>query len=167
MLLYCYLVKYDMLIKIKSKKLGPPSMKRKVYYDPDNKVYVKKHNYFGKDEYERITTLVPKAYPNMLIDSKFTQDSMEFTYKEIPGRVSTVDDEDLYQFFLDDLDRTWPIAHGDWKYRNVIVQDHKFYMIDYDRISTKYKSKADAIEDIKKCFSGNLLKSGIKTTKRQ
>ena len=71
---------------------------------------------------------------------------MEFVYREIPGEVITQYTPEVLEFMRRDLDRTWPIAHGDWHISNVIRSGQELHMIDYDRISTKYRTKQQALK---------------------
>tara|TARA_B100000575_G_C22966700_1_gene558244 strand:+ start:322 stop:789 length:468 start_codon:yes stop_codon:yes gene_type:complete len=153
-----------MIQQIKTRKWD--GNERTVFYDSEHQTYIKQFNYFSQEQWDRITQLVPKAYPNMLLAQEHTDTSMRFVYREIQGkqpdathkyydthsRKRVQRNDQLEAFFVADLNRTWPIAHGDWKYGNVIQSGQQFHMIDFDRISTKYKTKEEAIRDIEKCF---------------
>ncbi len=116
--------------------------KRKVWYDKRRKLYIKMSNYYDSGLYTRITKLAPKAYPDMLVSHHHTKYSMTFTYKPIPGRdltswrVHWTEElyDQVYQWLCDELDRTWPIVHGDWSPSNIIQNTDGFHMIDYDDI---------------------------------
>ena len=116
--------------------------KRKVWYDKRRKLYVKVSNYYDSGLYNRITQLAPKAYPGNLLSHHHTESSMTFTYKPVQGRdltswrVQWTEElyDQVYQWLCDDLDRTWPIVHGDWAPSNIIQNKDGFHMIDYDDI---------------------------------
>ena len=117
-------------------------LKRKVWYDKRRKLYVKIFNYFDSGWYTGITQLVPKAYPNMLVSHNHSESSMTFTYKPIQGTVLSSWSfrwtyefyKQVYQWLCDEVDRTWPIVHGDWAPNNIIQNKDGFHMIDYDDI---------------------------------
>ncbi len=120
---------------------GGKKLKRKVWYNKRRKLYVKTYNYFDSGWYTGITKWVPKAYPNMLVSHSHSESSMTFTYKPIQGTVLSSRFrwtekfcEQVYQWLCDDLDRTWPIVHGDWSPNNIIQNKDGFHMIDYDDI---------------------------------
>jgi len=116
--------------------------KRRVWYNKRRKLYVKVSNYFDPVLYTNVTELVPKAYPGMLVSHNHTESSMTFTYKPIQGTVLSSWSfrwtyefyKQVYQWACDDLDRTWPIVHGDWAPTNIIQNKDGFHMIDYDDI---------------------------------
>ena len=117
-------------------------LKRKTYYDEERNLYVKQWNYFDLDLYTRVTSLVPIVYPDMLIDYDYTNNSMKMMFKPIQGTLLTADItqwhidlyKEVYQWLCNDLDRTWPIVHGDWSPSNMIVNSNGYFLIDYDDI---------------------------------
>lgn len=170
MLLYCYLVKYDMLIKIKVSKIAPQSdlgkhvdhqqcikLKCKVFYDDVNDTYVKRFNFFNKVVYDRITTLVPTAYPGNLLDHSCTKDSMQFVWKEQAGNILSYNDWDnnetiqkVRDFLVKDLERTYPIVHNDWCRTNLLFKDSEPHaLIDFDKICI-VSSKQQALRTLNK-----------------
>lgn len=138
-------LKYHMGTRIEIKRREWEDRVRTVTYDPTG-YYIKTFNYFSQDQWDRITHLVPRAYPGRLVKSWYTRDRMEFVYSEIPGEVITEYTPEVLEFMRRDLDRTWPIAHGDWHLSNVIRSGQELHMIDYDRISTKYRTKQQALK---------------------
>ena len=157
-----------MLIKIKVKPVNKQSdlgkyvdgqqrdiLKRKVYYDDVNKTYVKKFNFFNKVVYDRITTLVPQAYPGNLLDHGYTKDSMYFVWKEQAGNILSYSDwsnietiQKVREFLVKDLERTYPIAHNDWTRTNLLFKDSEPYaLIDFDDICIA-PSKQEALTNL-------------------
>ena len=157
-----------MLTKIKVKEVkNPPELvkyvdgrkrdilKRKVFYDKVNKTYVKKFNFFNKVVYDRITTLVPQAYPGNLLDHDYTKDSMYFVWKEQAGNILSYDDWDnvetiqkVREFLVKDLERTYPIVHNDWSRTNLLFKDSEpNALIDFDNIYIA-PSKQEALTNL-------------------
>ena len=145
-----------MLVKIKVKEVSDiqsdlvkevdgqkrDKLKRKVFYDNVNKTYVKKFNFFSKVVYDRITTLVPQAYPGNLLDHSYTKDSMYFVWKEQAGNILSHNDWDnmetiqkVREFLVKDLERTYPIVHNDWCRTNLLFKNSEpNALIDFDNI---------------------------------
>ena len=78
----------------------------------------------------------------MLVSHNHSESSMTFTYKPIQGTVLSSWSfrwtyefyKQVYQWLCDEVDRTWPIVHGDWAPNNIIQNKDGFHMIDYDDI---------------------------------
>tara|TARA_B100001287_G_C22619378_1_gene499240 strand:+ start:479 stop:1006 length:528 start_codon:yes stop_codon:yes gene_type:complete len=139
--------------------------KRKTWYNKRRKLYVKVSNYFDSGLYTRITKLVPKAYPGNLVSHHHSDRSMTFTYKPIQGIVLSswclqwTEEfyKQVYQWLCDDLDRTWPIVHGDWAPGNIIQNKDGFHLIDYDEIYDAYE-KSVSKDLVRKAIHKDIVK---------
>ena len=114
--------------------------KHTMYYDSQNKCYIKVFNYFSQFFWETHPMLLDKYYPNYLINKEHDEKSMTITYKEIEGnRISKDKLQDLnaldrlYTWCVSEIQRTTPYSHGDWHPKNILTKDYQtFNMIDFD-----------------------------------
>jgi len=136
---------------------------RKTFYDAENNLFVKKYNYLDRERFKNIRKLIEIAYPNNLIEARRYSNSMRFVYKGHTGETlyweQLQQDKDLLSaveiFCINDLNRTWPIAHCDWSPTNILLDNQQLKLIDFDNISRKtFTNKDDAIRAIKQSLRG-------------
>jgi|TARA_B110000967_G_scaffold148065_1_gene151636 RIO-like serine/threonine protein kinase len=135
--------------------------KTKVYYDAINKHYIKHYGYFDKDWYDEHPKLVDKYYPGNFVSKTCTKDSMTITFHEVEGepfsRYHMYTNEyfdNVYQWLLKDIDRTWPYTHGDYGVGNIIITPNGTpAMIDFETLSkTRLLTKRKAHNKIHSRF---------------
>ena len=76
--------------------------------------------------------------------TSFNKNAKQFDYRyygNLEGKTSTSEKFhptqkpiDLYKFCLDNIEQTKPYVHGDWVLSNIIIDNHKMTMIDWDNI---------------------------------
>ena len=137
--------------------------RRKTFYDAKEDLYIKKYNYFCLHQYNYIRKLTKIAYPNNLIEARRYSNSMRFVWQGQKGEalswVRLHQSENLLAaveiFCINDLNRTWPITHGDWSPSNILLDNGQLKLIDFDNISRKtFKNKQEAIYNIHKALRG-------------
>ena len=122
--------------------------KHVVYYDSQNKCYIKVIKYFDLYFWETHPMLLDKYYPGYLVNKEHDEKSMTMTYKEIEGNPITADRLDdcntldrLYTWCVSEIQRTAPYSLGDWNTKNILTKDYKtFEMIDFDTFSEYHHS---------------------------
>lgn len=142
------------------------------FYDKNNKVFVKIHDWIDEGFYKIHSEIMQKYYPDILVDQSKDNETMQFTYKKIPGVGSktvvnnTVMLTKLYKFLLKELERTWPYYHNDWSTTNILFNKGKFSLVDWTTIE-KGASKAECISkinrDLREGFGEKLWASWIVT----
>jgi RIO-like serine/threonine protein kinase len=85
--------------------------------------------------------LLNKVIPGYVVNHDFNDTSMWIDYKIIKGiPASNFDHTDafirkIYNFCLDNIQQTFPYAHGDWVLSNIMIDDDQIAMCDWDNLN--------------------------------
>lgn len=121
------------LIKENKKK------QRKVYKLKDR--YRKEWSYCDRPWLLEHVNLLEKVFPNFVLAYGEDGNSMFIETKLISGvAASTLDHTPdfihaIYKFCLENINETAPYAHGDWVLSNIIINNNKMTMVDWDNLN--------------------------------
>lgn len=111
---------------------------RSIYKDGNS--YIKIWNYIDKEWLEEHIALLDKFCPNLITDYGYTDNTMHIKMNKLHGK-SGQDFAPTQKFIkkihhacLDNLNLTYPYAHGDWVLSNMIIQNDKVCFIDWDNL---------------------------------
>ena len=111
---------------------------RSVYYDSKAKQYIKEYYAFDKDWYEEHPRLMNKYYPNYFVSKSCTDNSMTMVCNEVAGDnlgiIKNIQELDrIYEFCISECKRTYPYAHLDWNFNNIICKPNgNYHFVDFD-----------------------------------
>ena len=85
--------------------------------------------------------LLNKVIPDYVLDYGIDDEKMWIDYKIIEGiPASTFEHTDqfirrIYEFCLDNIQKTKPYVHGDWVLSNIIINNDHIQMCDWDNVN--------------------------------
>ena len=96
--------------------------------------------------------LLDQFVPGYVLDYGYTTESIYVDYKKIPGTLASkfphTEDfiKKIYNFCLDNINKTSPYAHGDWVLSNMLIDGDNITLIDWDNLGV-YDAK-DVLEKL-------------------
>jgi RIO-like serine/threonine protein kinase len=114
--------------------------KRRSVYKLEDR-YRKVWSFTDQDWLDDHISMLEDLMPGFVLDYKCSDTEMYIDYKIIPGTPASKFEhtpefmKKIYNFCLDNINETQPYAHGDWVLSNIIVDDDKLTLIDWDNVN--------------------------------
>jgi hypothetical protein len=122
-----------------------PAKQRDVYELPNS--YKKVWKYKDIDLLINHVNIMNTIWPDYIKEYGWSHDTMWVEVKKISGVTankfphSSDFMKKIYKFCLDNIKQTAPYAHYDWVLSNIIIDNDKIYMVDWDNVGLYSKEE--------------------------
>jgi|TARA_B100001013_G_scaffold338765_1_gene260038 RIO-like serine/threonine protein kinase len=85
--------------------------------------------------------ILEKFMPGYVLDHGYTTESIYIDYKILPGTPASKFPhtkefaEKIYNFCIENINKTSPYAHGDWVLSNILIDGDNMQIIDWDNLA--------------------------------